>query len=169
VGKSSRKRDVPAPARVAAASRWRVLAAVVLAGAAVALAWALWRPAPVPATTPAPAVAVAASPSPLASRSYDVLLGQWVRPDGGYVLSISQVAPDGKATVGYFNPRPIRVSRAEARREGDLVGLFVELNDVNYPGSTYNLGFDTASGQLRGVYYQALERQKYQVVFVRQP
>ncbi len=169
MGKSRKTRNVPAIASLSTTSRRRVLAAVAVAGAAVALAWAVWRPAPVPATTPAPAVASSASPSPLAPRSYDVLLGQWVRPDGGYVLSISEIAPDGKATVGYFNPRPIRVSRAEARREGDLVGLFVELNDVNYPGSTYNVGYDTASGQLRGVYYQALERQQYEVVFVRQP
>ena len=96
-----------------------------------------------------------------------MLLGEWTRPDGGYVLSVSQVSPDGKATVGYYNPRPIRVSRAEARREGELVGLFVELNDVNYPGSTYTLGYDPASGQLKGIYFQAMERAQYEVVFVR--
>jgi hypothetical protein len=96
-----------------------------------------------------------------------VLLGEWTRPDGGYVLSVSEVAPDGNARVGYFNPRPIRVSKAEAHREGNLVGLFVELNDVNYPGSTYTLGYDPESGQLKGVYFQAVERVRYEVVFVR--
>jgi hypothetical protein len=97
-----------------------------------------------------------------------VLVGEWTRPDGGYVLSVTAVSPDGKATVSYFNPRAIRVSRAEAGREGGLVGLFVELNDVNYPGSTYTLGYDPASDQLRGIYFQAVERARYEVVFVRQ-
>jgi hypothetical protein len=96
-----------------------------------------------------------------------VLVGEWVRPDGGYVLSVSAVDPDGKATVGYYNPRPIRVSRAEARREGALVGLFVELNDVNYPGSTYTLGYDAASDQLKGIYFQAAQGAQYEVIFAR--
>jgi hypothetical protein len=64
--------------------------------------------------------------------------------------------------------RPGWASCTEARREGDLVGLFVELDDVGYPGSTYNLGYDAASGQLKGRYYQAVQRQQYDVVFVRQ-
>jgi hypothetical protein len=134
---------------------------------AVALAWTTWRPTSRQAAASAPARAPQASPTSAASQDFGVLLGEWTRPDGGYVLSISQVAPDGNATVGYYNPRPIRVSRAEARREGDLVGLFVELNDVNYPGSTYTLGYDPASGQLKGIYFQAVERVQYEVVFVR--
>ena len=146
-------------------SRWRILAAVGVICAAVALVWVTRHPAQDPATSPA-AAGAPALPS-AAPGAYGVLVGEWVRPDGGYVLSVSQVAPDGKATVGYYNPRPIRVSRAEARREGDLVGLFVELNDVNYPGSTYTLGYDPASGQLKGIYFQAMERAQYEVVFVR--
>lgn len=80
---------------------------------------------------------------------------------------MARVTPDGKATVGYYNPRSIRVSRAEARREGNLVGLFVELNDVNYPGSTYTLGYEATTDQLKGIYFQAVERAQYEVVFVR--
>ncbi len=152
---------------VRGANRWRIWAVMGVACAAVALAWATWRPTSGPAATAAPAGAPQASPTSATPQAFGVLLGEWTRPDGGYVLSVSQVAPDGKATVGYYNPRPIRVSRAEARREGELVGLFVELNDVNYPGSTYTLGYDPASGQLKGIYFQAMERAQYEVVFVR--
>jgi len=152
---------VPAP------SRWRTLAVVGIACAAAALVWFTWRPASGPGATSAPASAPLAGLSSAAPQPYGVLVGEWTRPDGGYVLSVSQVAPDGKATVGYYNPRSIRVSRAEARREGDLVGLFVELTDVNYPGSTYTLGYDPASDQLKGIYFQAVERAQYEVVFVR--
>ena len=152
---------MPAP------SRWRTLAVVGVACAAAALVWFTWRPASGPGATSAPASALQAGPSSAAPQPYGALVGEWTRPDGGYVLSVSQVAPDGKATVGYYNPRSIRVSRAEARREGGLVGLFVELNDVNYPGSTYTLGYDPASDQLKGIYFQAVERAQYEVVFVR--
>ena len=150
-----------------APSRRRTLAVAGVACAAAALVWFTWRPASGPGATPAPARAPQAGPSSAAPQAYGALVGEWTRPDGGYVLSVSQVAPDGRATVGYYNPRSIRVSRAEARREGNLVGLFVELNDVNYPGSTYTLGYDAATDQLKGIYFQAVERTQYEVVFVR--
>jgi hypothetical protein len=106
-------------------------------------------------------------PSAETPRHFLPLLGEWQRPDGGYVLSVQAVAPEGRATVQYFNPRPIRVARAEARQDGQRVGLFVEFDDVNYPGSTYTLAYDAASAQLQGVYFQATQRARYDVVFSR--
>ncbi len=146
---------------------------------AVALGVATWRGAPAPNAPEVAGGGAAAQPSAPASTPPAVtasdtpahfrpLLGEWLRPDGGYVLSVTGVGPDGRAAVAYLNPRPIRVARAEARREGELVGLFVEFDDVGYPGSTYTLGYDAASGQLKGIYYQAVERQQFDVYFVRQ-
>jgi hypothetical protein len=138
---------------------------------AVALAAVYWRSTPAP-SPPAPS----RQETPVASRpatpgdtpaEYLPLLGEWERPDGGYVLVVRGVHADGEAQVGYFNPRPIRVARAQARREGDLVGLFVQFDDANYEGSTYTLGLDPSNGQLRGVYYQAPMQQQFEVVFVR--
>ena len=161
------------------AVRFRLVAVLAVLAAAVALGVATWRSAPTP---PAPGgtggVATAQPPAAIPAASaitasdtpphFRPLLGEWLRPDGGYVLSVSGVGPDGRAAVAYLNPRPIRVARAEARREGDLVGLFVEFDDVGYPGSTYSLGYDAASGQLKGLYYQAVQRQQFDVYFVRQ-
>jgi len=64
-------------------SRWRALAVVGVACAAVALAWVAWRPASGPAATPAPASVPEASPSSAAPQAYGVLVGEWTRPDGG--------------------------------------------------------------------------------------
>ena len=165
--------------------RGRAVALAVVACAAVALGILSWQSEPpqtetppsVPArsttTTPPPNVA---SPSTAKAPSVDTestpvrfrtLLDDWVRPDGGYVLSVTAVAEDGTATARYFNPRPINVGRAEARLEDGVPGLFVELRDRNYPGSTYTLAYDAEGDQLVGVYFQAVQRASYDVVFVR--
>ena len=174
-----RKRQRAQASEPSRPGRWRIVAVLTVAAAAVALVVATWRSAPAPATPSAPVgSAPAQPPAPVAAppaltasdtpEHFRPLLGEWLRPDGGYVLSVTGVGPDGRAAVSYLNPRPIKVARAEARREGQLVGLFVEFDDVGYPGSTYTLGYDAASGQLRGLYYQAVQRQQFEVVFVRQ-
>ncbi len=42
-----------------------------------------------------------------------------------------------------------------------------EILNVNYPGWTYTLTYDPAGDQLKGIYYQAAERQRFPVAFVR--
>lgn len=138
--------------------------AVLVVAAAAALAWFTWQPN---ARAPTTAADRGTPPPPAAAGAYAALVGEWVRPDGGYVLAVSRVAADGTATASYFNPRPIHVARAEAQREGEHVGLFVELRDVNYPGSRYSLAYDSATDQLRGVYYQATQGAQYEVAFSR--
>ena len=50
---------------------------------------------------------------------------------------------------------------------GDGMTLFVELRDVNYPGSTYRLIYDGGRDVLTGTYFQALQQQTFEVEFVR--
>ncbi len=102
-----------------------------------------------------------------ASVDFQALVGKWVRPDGGYVISVRSVEPDGRVDAGYFNPRPINVSRAEASVEGKAVKLFIELQAAGYPGSTYELIYDPGNDSLMGVYFQAAMQQRFEVVFVR--
>jgi hypothetical protein len=97
------------------------------------------------------------------------LKGKWLRPDGGYVIEVRTVEDDGTMDVAYFNPQPIKVSRAKAAQEGFTMKVFLELRDVHYPGSTYTLTYDPASDQLKGAYYQAALQQRFAVVFVRMP
>jgi hypothetical protein len=80
---------------------------------------------------------------------------------------IRSAEPGGKLDAGYFNPRPINVAKAEASQEGETVRVFIELRDVNYPGSTYTLAYDPATDQFKGIYYQALQRQQFEVYFER--
>ena len=95
------------------------------------------------------------------------LVGRWVRPDGGYVLDVREAMKDGSLKAAYFNPRSIHVAKAEWRRKDGALTVFVELRDVNYPGSTYTLQYDPASDRLRGAYFQAVEKQTFAIEFVR--
>jgi hypothetical protein len=117
-------------------------------------------PSPAPATNP-PAATPTAKPVPLS------LTGRWLRPDGGYVLEIRQIRPDGTLDAAYFNPQPINVSRAMAQVENSATKIFVELRDTGYPGCTYNLVYDDATDQLKGVYFQAAMQESYEILFVR--
>jgi len=97
------------------------------------------------------------------------LEGRWQRPDGGYVLEIRKVYPSGVADAAYYNPNPIRVAQATATGDPSSATVFVELQDVNYPGSTYTLTYDPRRDVLEGIYYQAMLDQSFDVVFVRLP
>ena len=100
-------------------------------------------------------------------NDYGRIEGKWLRPDGGYVLELSDVKSEGKLKAAYFNPRPINVGKAEWRSMDDRIQVFIELQDVNYPGSTYMLIYDPKHDRLNGYYYQAVVKGTFDVVFVR--
>lgn len=95
------------------------------------------------------------------------LAGQWVRPDGGYRLVIEDVKPDGSLNVSYFNPNRINVSISNWKFEDNRIHVFVELRDVNYPGSKYNLVYISERDVLIGAYFQAVHKQTFNVSFKR--
>jgi hypothetical protein len=98
---------------------------------------------------------------------FDVLPGRWVRPDGGYVITIKSVDAAGKLDAAYANPSPLPFARAEASRDGKTIKLFFELRAGGYNGSTYTLTYDPLNDVLKGVYFQAVARQKFDVHFTR--
>jgi hypothetical protein len=101
------------------------------------------------------------------SGGFERLNGRWLRPDGGYVLEIRSVDASGQIDAAYLNPRPITIAKAQATRDGSVVNVFVELRAPNYPGSTYTLTYDPQHDQLRGIYFQAVQQQNFEVTFVR--
>jgi len=99
--------------------------------------------------------------------SHQSLVGRWARTDGTYQIAVTNVTEGGVVDAAYYNPRPIHVAQARASKEGATVNLFIELRDVGYPGSTYNLRYSAEHDALVGVYSQAALHQEFQVVFVR--
>ncbi len=108
-----------------------------------------------------------ALPATSSAPAFGVLVGQWTRTQGPYVITINAVDDSGKLDAGYANPKPLPFSRAEATREGSAIKLFFELRAGGYGGSTYTLNYDAASDSLRGVYDQVVVKQKFDVVFNR--
>ena len=107
-----------------------------------------------------------AEESPGFSRARN-LAGQWVRPDGGYVLVLESIQSDGGMKASYFNPGRINVHESFWRLAEDKLYVFVELRDVNYPGSKYALSYDENNDVLTGVYFQAAVQQRFEVYFAR--
>jgi len=117
-----------------------------------------------------PLEVVSNAPPPVvspASVDFSKLKGRWERPDGGYVLEIRDIAADGKADAGYFNPSPIKVESTQISSEGGVLKVFVTLRDANYPGCTYTLAYDPQADQLFGKYYQAAAQETYDIAFAR--
>jgi hypothetical protein len=109
-----------------------------------------------------PLPGVPAAPStPESPAAFARLPGRWVRPDGGYVISIKSV------DASYANPNPLPFYTAIATGDGGTLKLFFELRAGGYDGSTYTLNYDVAGDQLKGTYYQAVARQTFEVFFVR--
>ena len=98
---------------------------------------------------------------------FDRLVGSWVRPDGGYVIEISKIHPDGKVDAAYFNPRSIYVSRSTVSNKDGIIELFIELQGQGYPGSTYTLRYNPAYDAMVGIYFQAVIQQPFDVIFQR--
>lgn len=115
----------------------------------------------------ASAIGTAAAQSPAPASGFDALKGSWVRPDGGYMIAIRDVAPSGQIDALYFNPARLPFAKAQATRDGTTVRLFFELTAGHYNGSTYDLVYDAAKNQLVGTYYQAVAKQKFSVYFER--
>lgn len=96
------------------------------------------------------------------------LIGRWVRPDGGYVLAIHSVQDKGTLDASYYNPHSINIAHAEWRRENGRLGVFIELRDKSYPGSQYSLRYFPEEDALAGTYFQAVHKQTFEIIFIRQ-
>jgi hypothetical protein len=129
--------------------RWLAFGALVALGV-VAFVWLARRP-----------------PEGGSSSGVERLVGRWQRTDGPYIVEVRSGEANGRLDVGYFNPSPINVSRADWRGESGELRVFVELRDVNYPGATYELRYVPERDGLVGRYTQPLVGETFDVQFVR--
>lgn len=113
-----------------------------------------------------PAYAAQATASVL-KPDLGVIAGEWQRTDGGYLIKVDNIKPDGQAKVEYFNPRPINVEQAAISREKGLIRLFIKFQDKGYEGSTYTLFYYVEKDAMAGFYYQAAMDRTYEVIFMR--
>jgi len=95
------------------------------------------------------------------------LVGNWVRTDAPYQIEITAVLEDGNLKAGYFNPKSINVAKAMWNNADGLLKVYIELRDVNYPGSNYKLTYRAEQDEFAGEYFQAVEGNTYNVAFTR--
>jgi hypothetical protein len=142
-----------------------VVMSLVIASLAIATGFFPAQAEPLPRAPGASSTSASSiSDSPAAFAS---LPGRWVRPDGGYVISIKSADASGKLDASYANPNPLPFYTARATADGGALKIFFELRAGGYNGSTYTLSYDVAGDQLKGTYYQAVAKQTFDVVFVR--
>jgi hypothetical protein len=98
---------------------------------------------------------------------FNNLIGRWRRVDGGYMIDIRRIDANGQMSAAYYNPKSIHVSRAAAALNDGAVSVFIELKDVGYPGSAYTLMYYPEQDILSGVYFQAVVKQSFEVIFTR--
>ena len=158
--------------RMARGPSVRRLAVTLLGAAVVTSGIGACKKAPpaAPATPTAnPAAAQpAAKAAPAVPEAVKKLLGRWMRSDGGYVLELRNPDLSGVLEASYFNPKPIKVSRAIWMQGAAGLQVMVELNDVGYPGATYVLNHDAQSDRLVGKYTQPAMQQTFDIEFERQ-
>src|SRR3954451_18303620 len=109
----------------------------------------------------------AASSTSASPTAFAALPGRWVRPDGGYVITIKSVDANGKLDASYANPNPLPFHTATATNDCGALKLVFELQAGGYNGSIYTLTYDVTGDRLQGTYYQAVAKQTFEVVFGR--
>ena len=97
----------------------------------------------------------------------NLLIGDWVRTDAGYLINIEKVNEDGTLEAQYFNPKPINIGKANWEENHGNLTITVELRDANYPGSKYTLSYLPDRDVLAGDYHQAVQGLNFYVEFVR--
>jgi hypothetical protein len=170
-----KKKKQPSGRKVTPASKKRVLSAkwviLGLAGVAVAAGILIYhlRYANTDSTKASQSVEAKGNraTSPSGDNAVKKLIGSWRRLDGGYIIDILRIDADGQMSAAYYNPKSIHVSRAAASLNDETVSVFIELNDVGYPGSAYTLAYHPQQDILSGVYFQAAVKQTFKVIFTR--
>jgi len=88
--------------------------------------------------------------SPPQRLNFELLTGEWLRTDGGYLIRVSDIKTNGQVKAEYFNPKPIHVAEATVSTWKDLMKLFIKLQDKGYQGSTYKLYYYAEKDALVG-------------------
>lgn len=120
-----------------------------------------------PATTSSTHTDTVIQKASVIPTDFNLLRGDWERSDGGYVISIRNINTDGTLQAEYFNPKSIHVGKTKWETEAGNIFIMVELQDINYPGSTYTLQYFPMEDKLAGNYFQAVEGNNYEVMFAR--
>src|SRR4026209_900953 len=107
------KQSIPSQAPQRATPRWAVMGLAIVVALSVGIWWRNYKSADISAIKPAILANPAHTAASTSRPEFQKLIGRWQRPDGGYVFEVKSVAADGAMEAAYFNPKSIRVAKAE--------------------------------------------------------
>ena len=98
---------------------------------------------------------------------FQVLRGRWQDRNGMGVMQIKKVNPTGGIEMQYSDLEPIRVTQAQAARDGKMTKVLISLRYANSLYSTYDLTYNPQSDQLKGIFWRKGAFKTTEVVFDR--
>ena len=97
-------------------------------------------------------------------RLQKMVLGKWDRTDGNYTIEIGSFS-DSTFEASYFNPNPIHIADTKWKLQEGYLYFLIVMDDVDYRGSYYSLGYYPEENGLYGFYYLASTGEKFEVAF----
>lgn len=109
--------------------------------------------------------------SPLTDPDKMLLVGEWSERGMPWLIKITDVYDTGKLEVGLYNtysPTPIQVELANWFKLGNLLSIYIEIKDPDYPGSYFKLNYVPERDVLVGTAYNALQNAVYSLEMIRE-
>ncbi len=100
----------------------------------------------------------------------NLLIGEWSQMGTPYFIKITGVLDTGKLDAAFYDPNypvKIEIEKANWTKTGTLLSIYIELQDPEYPGSSFKLNYIPERDVLVGTYFNALTGMVYPMEFNR--
>lgn len=97
----------------------------------------------------------------------DLLIGEWSASGTPKVIKIANALDNGKLDIKYFDPKDINISKASWLKTGTHLSILIELEDINYPLSSFKLNYLPDRDVLNGDFFDVAQNSTFPVEFVR--
>ncbi|MGG7034840.1 MAG: hypothetical protein ACI7YS_06545 [Flavobacterium sp.] len=97
----------------------------------------------------------------------NLLIGEWSQTETRNLIKITETLEIGKLELEVYNPTKIEIEKANWSKTGNLLSVYIELQNENLTRSNYKLNYIPQRDVLVGEYFQATDSTRYSVEFIR--
>ena len=87
----------------------------------------------------------------------NLLTGEWSETGTPNLIKITGVDESGRLQIGFFNPKSITVLKSNWIKNGNLLSVYIELQDEKYMNSNFKLNYVPERDMLVGEFYDAMQ------------